>query len=59
MEMPGKSEEIRVLGLMSGTSLDGLDLCLVKFREEADGWKYEIEEAKTGVSLEEERGGRR
>lgn len=34
------------LGMMSGTSLDGLDLCLCKFWDE-DGWKFEIIEATT------------
>lgn len=36
-----------VLGLMSGTSLDGLDLCLTRFWLEEEQWKYDIVEAET------------
>lgn len=32
---------------MSGTSLDGLDLCLTRFWSEREQWKYEIVEAET------------
>lgn len=35
--------EYRVIGLMSGSSLDGLDVCAVRFIEENDRWKFEIE----------------
>jgi anhydro-N-acetylmuramic acid kinase len=36
------AKNIVLLGAMSGTSLDGLDLCLVKFKESESGYSYEI-----------------
>ena len=36
------------IGLMSGTSLDGVDLCYVKFNSKnAEHWNYEILQAET------------
>ncbi|CAN5430633.1 anhydro-N-acetylmuramic acid kinase [soil metagenome] len=42
-----------VIGLMSGTSLDGLDICYVRFSESREGWKYDIAHAET-ISYSEE-----
>ena len=39
-------EGINVLGLMSGTSLDGLDLCLVNFKFVNGRWQYSIIKAE-------------
>ena len=35
------------IGLMSGSSLDGLDIALVKFNEENDKYRFQILEAET------------
>ncbi|MCU0403062.1 MAG: anhydro-N-acetylmuramic acid kinase [Chitinophagaceae bacterium] len=38
--------EYRAIGLMSGSSLDGLDVAFVVFRETGGKWSYEIEVAE-------------
>ncbi len=38
---------INILGLMSGTSLDGLDLCLVKFTDQNESLEFDIRATKT------------
>ncbi|MDZ7848579.1 MAG: anhydro-N-acetylmuramic acid kinase [Owenweeksia sp.] len=35
------------LGMMSGTSLDGLDLCLARMEKQPKKWTYKIKAAST------------
>ena len=37
----------RVIGIMSGTSLDGLDLAFCVFTKKGNSWNYEIKKAET------------
>jgi anhydro-N-acetylmuramic acid kinase len=39
--------KITALGMMSGTSLDGLDLAIVEFEQQASKWKFNMQEATT------------
>lgn len=41
------SDRYRVIGMMSGTSLDGLDLVLVWLNFKDQSWQFEIEQATT------------
>jgi hypothetical protein len=36
----------RAIGVMSGSSLDGLDIAFAEFHENAGNWSYEIREAE-------------
>ena len=40
-------KETIAIGLMSGSSLDGLDIALVRFQEENDKYRFQIMEAET------------
>lgn len=42
-----KNKEYIVLGIMSGTSLDGLDLAICKFHFSRNKWNYELLKSKT------------
>lgn len=46
MNKPMKDFQIQAVGLMSGTSLDGLDVCCVTFRREEGRWTYHIDAAR-------------
>jgi anhydro-N-acetylmuramic acid kinase len=39
--------EYIAIGIMSGTSLDGLDIALCKFLDDSITWKFDIEQAAT------------
>ena len=41
-----KDFQIQAIGLKSGTSLDGLDVCCCTFQRQADKWSFHIDCAK-------------
>lgn len=47
MNKPVKNFRINVIGVMSGTSLDGLDICYVSFQLKKNKWSYKIITAKS------------
>lgn len=47
------AQTYNVIGLMSGTSLDGLDIAYCKFQLEGNKWKYSILEAETILYTQE------
>ncbi len=44
---PRSKNSIKVVGLMSGTSLDGMDLVAVEFWQTEEKWQFKIEAAET------------
>jgi anhydro-N-acetylmuramic acid kinase len=45
----GEMNIYKIIGLMSGTSLDGLDIAYCEFIKNENGWHYEIKHAETFV----------
>ncbi len=45
--------DIKIIGVMSGTSLDGLDICYSWFTQDNDSWRYQILQAEAESYPEE------
>lgn len=41
------NKQYKIIGLMSGTSLDGLDIAFCRFEKNEQGWEYSILQAET------------
>jgi anhydro-N-acetylmuramic acid kinase len=48
-----QNKTYKVLGIMSGTSLDGIDLCLTEFKRIKDDWSYQIQATRIQKYSEE------
>lgn len=44
-------DSYKVIGLMSGSSLDGLDICYVEFKEVDQQWTFDIKAVKCYSSM--------
>ena len=51
--MSTASPSYRVIGVMSGTSLDGIDLADCYFQLDGNTWKYEIRNTKAEIYSKE------
>lgn len=45
--LSGNNKTIRAIGMMSGTSLDGLDIAAVEFKKTGEEWQFELIDAAT------------